>query len=104
MSDPHKVVPKVKGLNCPGCGSALTIRSMGRAVSVVCPACLRVLDAQDPNLKILSTFQGNQRVIPVIPLGKRGGEEGVVVVNDVADDDFWFHGVSPCSCFLALGA
>ena len=70
--DPHKVTPKVKGLNCPGCGSALTIRSLGRAVSVVCPSCLRVLDALDPNLKILSEFEGGQRVIPVIPLGKRG--------------------------------
>ena len=71
------VVPKVKGLNCPGCGNALEIRSLGRAISVVCPACLRVLDARDPNLAILSEYAGAQRVIPEIPLGKRGTIDGI---------------------------
>ncbi len=72
MNEARTVVPKVKGLNCPGCGNALELRSMGRAISVTCPACLRVLDARDPNLKILEEFFGGQRLIPEIPLGKRG--------------------------------
>ena len=72
MNEARAVVPKVKGLNCPGCGNALEIRGMGRAISVTCPACLRVLDARDPNLKILAEYMGAQRVIPEIPLGKRG--------------------------------
>lgn len=71
------IVPRAKGLNCPGCGNALEIRSLGRAISVVCPACLRVLDARDPNLAILANYAGAQRVIPAIPLGKRGTISGV---------------------------
>ncbi len=72
LVNPGAAVPKVKGLNCPGCGAAMTVRSLGRAVSIVCPSCLRVLDALDQNHKIISTYEGKQRIIPVIPLGKRG--------------------------------
>ena len=77
MTGQHTVVPKVKGLNCPGCGNAIELRSMGRAISVTCPACRRVLDARDPNLKVLEEFFGGQRILPEIPLGKRGNLGGV---------------------------
>jgi hypothetical protein len=65
-------IPKVAGLNCPNCGAAIELRSFTNALSVVCQNCLSVLDARDPNLKILQQAQAKQRVIPDIPLGLRG--------------------------------
>ncbi len=69
--------PTPKALNCPGCGSALVLRSMDRAVTVVCEHCGAILDAKDPKLQILQAF--NQRVEPdrpLIPLGTRGKLRG----------------------------
>jgi hypothetical protein len=68
--------PNVKGLNCPSCGAALEIRSMQHAVNVVCPHCLSVLDAKDPNVRILQQFTAQERIQPLIPLGARGKWRG----------------------------
>ncbi len=65
-------VPKVQGLNCPNCGGALTIRTFGQTLSVVCPQCLSILDAKDPNLQILQKGQTQHRENVLIPLGTRG--------------------------------
>jgi hypothetical protein len=65
-------VPKVSGLNCPNCGGPIELRSFTNALSVVCPQCLSVLDAKDPNLQILQQAQARERVQPLIPLGSRG--------------------------------
>jgi Domain of unknown function (DUF4178) len=65
-------VPKVSGLNCPNCGAALELRSFAHALSIVCPSCLSVLDAKDPNLQILQEAQSRERYNPLIPLGSRG--------------------------------
>ena len=65
-------VLKVQGLNCPHCGGALTIRTFGQTLSVVCPQCLSILDAKDPNLQILQKGQTKQREKLLIPLGTRG--------------------------------
>jgi len=54
--------PQVKSLSCPQCGGPLTIRAFERTLSVVCPQCLSILDAKDPNLKILQTFQAKKRI------------------------------------------
>jgi len=67
---------KAKGLNCPKCGAACEIRSGAAAVNVVCIQCLSVLDATDPNLKILQTFKAKQRIQPLIPLGAKGKLKG----------------------------
>lgn len=74
MSAPHP--PQVKALNCPGCGAPLTIRGMAHTLTVVCPNCLSVLDAKDPNLQILQQFEAQQRIQPLIPLGTRGKWRG----------------------------
>ena len=67
------VPPKVKSLNCPNCGAALALRSFGQAVTIVCQSCHSILDAQDPALKILQTFQvATGEDPPLIPLGSRG--------------------------------
>jgi len=69
--------PQLKALNCPGCGAALTLRSFSQAVTVVCDSCHSILDAQDPRLKILQTFQVTTgEHPPLIPLGTRGTIRG----------------------------
>jgi hypothetical protein len=68
----------VKGLNCPGCGGPLTVRGFEHTVSVVCPQCLAVLNAKDPNLQILQKFNEKTRFKLLIPLGSRGSWQGTV--------------------------
>jgi hypothetical protein len=68
----------VKAVNCPKCGAAIALRSFGKAETVVCDSCHSILDATDPTLKVLQTFQaivGEDP--PLIPLGKRGKLRGV---------------------------
>jgi hypothetical protein len=66
----------VQGLNCPSCGAALTLRASGHTLSVVCPQCLSILDAKDPNLQVLQQFEAKERYQPLIPLGTRGKWRG----------------------------
>ena len=64
--------------NCTHCGGPLTLRAKGASLSVACPSCRAVLDAQDPRHQVLSRYEGAVREQPVIPLGTRGklrGEE-----------------------------
>jgi hypothetical protein len=87
------MIPKLSGLNCPQCGAALEIRSFGNALNVVCPNCLSVLDAKDPNLQILQQAQAREKIPPLIPLGSRGTLNGVKYeaigfqVRTVPDED-----------------
>ena len=71
-------VPPVstRALNCTHCGAPLTIRSGANALTVVCIQCCSVLDAKDPALGVLQTFQARERIQPKIPLGKRGKLDG----------------------------
>lgn len=70
--------PQIKSLNCPGCGAALTLRSFGKAVTIVCESCHSILDAQDPLLRILQTFKAATEEGPLIPLGSRGNIRGTL--------------------------
>lgn len=74
---PGPAKPSVKALNCPQCGAAITLRALGQAVSVVCESCHSILDAKDPQLQILQTFQKiTSADAPLIPLGTRGKIRG----------------------------
>jgi hypothetical protein len=76
FSNPPK--PQTKALNCPQCGAAITLRSLGHAETVVCESCHAILDAKDPGLQILQKFEaitGEAR--PLVPLGSRGKLRGV---------------------------
>src|SRR5437879_13123982 len=75
LSGPLK--PQAKALNCPKCGSAITLHSFGQAVTVVCASCHSILDAKDPNLAILHQFEAAMRdVNPLFPLGPRAKLRG----------------------------
>lgn len=69
---------KPKGLNCPNCGGGLTVRGFEHTVSVVCPQCLSILDAKNPDLQVLQQFKHKERVTLKIPLGSRGKWRGGV--------------------------
>jgi Domain of unknown function (DUF4178) len=70
--------PQARALNCPQCGAAIILRSLGHAETVVCASCHSILDAQDPNLQILQKFDAIVgEVPPLIPLGTRGKLRGV---------------------------
>jgi len=74
---PQTPPPHVESLTCPNCGAPLTVRSMGRAVTIVCDRCHSILDAKDPQLRILQRFEaatGDE--VPLIPLGARGKWRG----------------------------
>src|SRR2546429_3156893 len=66
----------VRSLTCPKCGAPLTVRAGDLTVTVVCGHCNSVLDAKDPSLKILQTFEARVRPAPRIPLGTRGKWRG----------------------------
>src|SRR5437867_167225 len=66
----------VRSLTCPKCGAPLTVRAGDLTVTVVCGHCHSVLDAKDPSLKILQTFEARVRPAPRIPLGTRGKWRG----------------------------
>jgi hypothetical protein len=70
--------PQARALNCPQCGAAIILRSLGHAETVVCASCHSILDAKDPNLQILQKFDAIVgEVPPLIPLGSRGKLRGV---------------------------
>jgi len=69
--------PRVETLACPNCGAPLAVRSMGRAVTIVCDHCHFILDAKDPRLRILQRFEAAiEEEVPLIPLGSRGKWRG----------------------------
>src|SRR2546430_10342809 len=67
---------KTKGLNCANCGGAMALRGFEHTLTVVCPQCLSILDAKDPNLQILQKFTEKTRLTLLIPLGSRGNWRG----------------------------
>lgn len=74
--EPQRVTD-TKGLNCPGCGTAVVLRDPDHAVNVVCASCGAVLDASTPALSILQRYAKQAaRVKPLIPLGTTGTWHG----------------------------
>jgi hypothetical protein len=74
--------PAVSSLSCPQCGAAITLRALDQAETVACASCGSVLDARDPSLRVLQTYEEAQKFTPQIPLGTRGvlkGEKWEVV-------------------------
>src|SRR2546421_6443391 len=77
---PIRATPVVsaRALNCPNCGATVTVRSFGNAVNVVCASCHSILDAQNPQVKVLQQFQAKIKYTVLIPLGSRGKLRGTL--------------------------
>ena len=71
----------VKALQCPRCGSAITLHDK-TVQSVACPSCLTVLEPADDSLRILQQATAARPVEPLIALGsvgKFGGRDWTVI-------------------------
>ncbi len=68
--------PRAVSLSCPSCGAGIELHAQGWAVSVVCASCGSVLDATDPNLRVLQRHDEAISVTPRLPLGTRGTWHG----------------------------
>jgi hypothetical protein len=68
--------PAVASLSCPQCGAAIELRTLDQAQSVVCSSCGSILDARDPNLRVLQAYEQRLKYTPQIPLGSRGTLKG----------------------------
>lgn len=71
-----KTKPTVKSFNCGSCGSPVNVTIVGHTLNVVCPSCLAIIDAKDPNFKILQKFAEQKKYVPYIPLNARGKLKG----------------------------
>ncbi len=67
---------QAQSFQCPGCGSALTIRAQGHTDTLACGTCGSIIDIADPNFRILSKFNAQILHQPLIPLGAHGTFEG----------------------------
>src|SRR4051812_28505798 len=67
---------QAKVFNCPNCGASVTLRALGRSLSVTCGSCGSIIDAANENYRILSKYQLNAKIQPHIPLGTRGQVKG----------------------------
>lgn len=88
----------VRALTCPSCGAAIALRAGELTQTVACASCHAVLDAKDPSLRVLQTYNEKMTFTPLIPLGTRGqikGEAYEIIgfqVRSIAEDDveyFW---------------
>jgi hypothetical protein len=66
----------VRALGCPSCGAAVALRAMDWTQTVACASCAAVLDARDPNLRVLREAARRRGPAPLIPLGTRGEWRG----------------------------
>lgn len=64
-------------LQCPKCGGAVALRAAGFTMSAACDSCGSFIDTATPELKLIRRAHGQQRIQPVLPLGRRGVLFGV---------------------------
>lgn len=74
--DPAPKRPRAESLSCSSCGAAIELHAQGWAVTVVCTSCGSVLDATDPNFRVLQRQRDAITVSPHLPLGSRGSWHG----------------------------
>jgi predicted RNA-binding Zn-ribbon protein involved in translation (DUF1610 family) len=67
---------KLKVFDCPNCGAGVILRAQGQSLSVVCGSCGSIIDPSNENYKVLSRYQINAKIQPLIPFGTRGKLKG----------------------------
>lgn len=65
----------LKSINCPNCGSPITLRALGQSVMVACGNCGTQLDISQPQIKIIQKSEGLKQRFR-IALGTRGNLRG----------------------------
>lgn len=73
-----KIKPTLKSFNCRSCGSTVNIKILGNTINVTCSSCKAIIDANDPNFKILQEGTSKRTQEPEIPLNSRGKLFGVL--------------------------
>lgn len=66
----------VRTLSCPACGGTIAMRAAGYTVTLVCEYCGTLIDATDPDARIITRYHETQASL-AIPLGTRGMLRGV---------------------------
>jgi ribosomal protein L37AE/L43A len=72
-----EITVQARAFRCPGCGSPLSARSAD-ILAVGCASCGAVVDAQDPDYKLLSKALGlrDEKFVPRLSLGSKGVLDG----------------------------
>ncbi len=73
MREPSK--PVVTTWSCPNCGGQIAVKS-GATIRVACPYCGSIIDAKDPNHRLIEEYDRKIKIQPKIPLGARGEIRG----------------------------
>lgn len=77
MSAAAPTKPRLRSLQCPGCGGNVELRGFAHTLTAVCVQCCSILDAATPSVQVLQKFDEKARVKPLIPLGSRGQLHGI---------------------------
>ena len=73
---PRAPKPVTRTFQCPACGYTLELRAPGQAKTIACQACTSILDADDPQHKIVTEYREKVQKQD-IPLGQRGTLRGI---------------------------
>lgn len=73
----EQVRNQTTSLQCPSCGGAVILRAAGLSMSATCGACGGIIDTSSPELTLIRRASSNQKIQPLIPIGRRGMLFGV---------------------------
>jgi len=69
--------PLARTFHCTNCGASVTLRCPGATLSVVCDSCHSIIDATDPNYRVLvKYYKATASYTPLLDLGLRGELKG----------------------------
>lgn len=77
-SNIKKIKPALKSFNCRNCGSVVEIKILGQTLNVTCPSCKSIIDANDPDYKVLQKGLKKKLYAPHVPLNSRGKLHGIL--------------------------
>lgn len=66
----------IRTLSCPACGGTIAMRAAGYTVTLACEYCGTLIDATDPDARIITRYHEMQASL-AIPLGTRGTLRGM---------------------------
>lgn len=76
LSTDLKRVRAAEQFKCPSCGGPISLLTPGHTAAVVCSYCGSTIDATNKHLAVLHKAGKKMKILPLIPLGARGGLNG----------------------------